>query len=59
MIIMIPEERLDEDNPEIKRRQRYFNKCKEEAWKRWKKESLRSHRERNNMMHNAKKKLMM
>ena len=55
MIIMIPEERLDEDNPEIKRRQRYFNKCQEEAWKRWKKESLRSHRERNNMMHNAKK----
>ena len=30
MIIMIPEERLDEDNPEIKRRQRYFNKCKVE-----------------------------
>ena len=27
--IMIPEERLDEDNPEIKRRQRYINRCKE------------------------------
>ena len=35
--IMISEERLDEDTPEIKRRQRYINKCKEVAWKRWKK----------------------
>ena len=34
--IMIPEERLDEDTPEIKRRQRYINKCKEAARKRWK-----------------------
>ena len=29
--IMIPEERLDEDSPEIKRRQRYINKGKEAA----------------------------
>ena len=34
---MIPEERLDEDTPEIKRRQRYINMCKKAAWKRWKK----------------------
>ena len=34
---MIPEERLDEDTPEIKRRQRFINKCKEAAWKKWKK----------------------
>ena len=35
--IMVPEERLDEDASEIKRRQRYINKCQEAAWKRWKK----------------------
>ena len=29
--IMIPEERLDEDSPVIKRRQRYINKGKEAA----------------------------
>ena len=52
--LMIPEERLDEDTPEIKRRQRYINKCKEAAWKRWKKEYLGSLRERRNMMDNTK-----
>ena len=26
--LMIPEERLDEDTPEMKRRQRYINKCR-------------------------------
>ena len=43
--IMIPEERLDEDSPEIKRRQRNINKSKEAEWKRWKRENLRSLRE--------------
>ena len=52
--IIIPQERLDEDTPEIKRRQRYITKCKEAAWKRWKKEYFRSLRERHNMMHNTK-----
>ena len=52
--LMIPEKRLDEDTPEIKRRQRYINKCKEAAWKRWKKEYLGSLRERRNMMDNIK-----
>ena len=52
--IMIPEERLDEDNPVIKRSQRYINKCKKGAWKRWEKEYLRSLRERHNMMYNTK-----
>ena len=32
--IIIPQERLDEDTPEIKRRQRYITKCKKAAWKR-------------------------
>ena len=35
--IMIPEDRKDEDIPEIKRRQRYISKCKEATWKRWEK----------------------
>ena len=52
--IIIPQERLDEDTPEIKRRQRYITKCKKAAWKRWKKEYLRSLRERHSMMHNTK-----
>ena len=51
---MIPEGQLDEETPEIKTRQRYINKCKEAAWKRRKREYLRSLPERHNMMHNTK-----
>ena len=51
---MIPEELLEEDTPELKRPQRYINNCKEAAWKRWKKEYLRSLQERHNMMNNIK-----
>ena len=36
--IMIPEEELDDDTPEIRSRPRYISKCKEAAWERWKKE---------------------
>ena len=35
--IMIPDERLDEDTPEIKRHQSYITKCKEATKKIWKK----------------------
>ena len=35
--------------------QRYINRYKEAAWKRWKKEYLLSLREKDNMMHNTKK----
>ena len=52
--IMIPEERLYQDTPKIESPQRYISKCKEAAWKRWKKEYLRSLRERHNMMYNTK-----
>ena len=52
--IIIPQERLDEDTPEIKRRQLYINKFKEVAWETWKKKYLRSLREKHNMMHNTK-----
>ena len=47
---MIPDNLLDEDTPEIKRRQRYINKCKETAWKRRKKGYLRSLREKHNVL---------
>ena len=36
-VIIIPNGRLDEDTPEIKRCQHYINKCKEAAWKGWRK----------------------
>lgn len=32
---MISDERLDEDNPEVRRHQRCISKCTETAWKRW------------------------
>ena len=32
--LLVPEEDLDEDFPEMKRRQRYLNKCKDAAWTR-------------------------
>ena len=51
---MIPNNLLDEDTPEIKRRQRYINKSKETAWKRKKKGYLRCLREKHNMLHNTK-----
>ena len=51
--LLVPEEDLDEDVPEMKRRQRYINKCKDEAWTRWTKEYLNTLRERYNMFHQA------
>lgn len=53
--IMTPEERLDEDNPEIKRYHSYINKCEEATWKEWRKEFLRSLQERHNMVYNTNK----
>ena len=52
--VIIPKERLDEDIPEIERRQRYISKSIEAAWKRWEKKGLRSLCERHNMMYNIK-----
>ena len=51
--LLVPEEDLDEV-PEIKRRQRYINKCKDAAWTRWWKEYLKVLKERHNMLHQAK-----
>ena len=52
--LLLPEEDLDDDVPEIKRRQRYINKCKDAAKTRWTKEYLKALRERNNMLHQTK-----
>ena len=52
--LLAPEEDLDEDVPEMKRRQRYINKRKDAARTRWKKEYLKALRERHNMLHQAK-----
>ena len=52
--VTIPEEQLDNDDKVIKKRQRYIKRSKDEAWKRWNKEYLRSLRERHNMKNNER-----
>ena len=52
--LLLPEENLDEDVPEMKRQQRYINKCKDAAWTRWTKQYLKALKERHNMLHQAK-----
>ena len=47
--IIIPEEKFDDDDKIIKKRQQYIKRCKDAAWNRWNKEYLRSLRERYNM----------
>ena len=41
-LLLLPDEDLDEDVPEMKRRQRYINKCKDAAWRRWIKPYLKT-----------------
>ena len=52
--LLITEEDLDEDVPEMKRQQRYINKCKDAAWTRCRKEYLKILKERDNMLNQAK-----
>ena len=49
--LLVPEEDLDDDVSEMKRRRRYINKCKDVTWTRWTKEYFKSLRERHNMLH--------
>ena len=49
--LLLPEEDLDEDVPEINTRQRCINRCKDATWPRWTKEYLKALRERHNMLH--------
>ena len=51
--LLLPEEDLDEDVSEMKRRQRYIDKCKDAAWTRWTEEYFKHLRERNNILHQA------
>ena len=44
--LLLPEEDLDENVPEMKRRQRYISKPKDAAWTRWTKEYLKALREK-------------
>ena len=48
-IINIPDIELEEDNPDIRKRKRYINKCKQAAWRRWSNDYLKALRERHNM----------
>ena len=52
--LLLPEEDLNEDVPEMKRRQRYIDKYKDAAWARWTKKYLKGVRERHDMLHQAK-----
>ena len=48
-IISVSDIQLEDDNPDIRKRQRYINKCKQAAWRRWSNDSLKELRERHNM----------
>ena len=48
-IIYVPDIELDEGNPDIRKRQRYINRCKKAAWRRWNNDYLKALRERHNM----------
>ena len=48
-IINIPDIQLEEDNPDIRKRQQYINRCKQAAWRRWSNDHLKALRERHNM----------
>ena len=52
--LLLPNEDLHEDIPNMKRQQHYINKCKDAAWSRWTKEYLKALRERHNMLCQAK-----
>ena len=48
-IINVPDIELDEDNPDIRKRQPYINRCKEAAWRQWSNDYLKALRERHNI----------
>ena len=51
--LLLPDKDL-QDVPEMKRRQRHINKCKDAAWARRTNEYLKTLGERHNMLHQAK-----
>ena len=52
--LLLPEEDLYKDVPEMKKGQRYIDKCKDAAWTRWTKEYLKALRESHNILYQGK-----
>ena len=46
---MLPDKNLETGNNDLCKRFKYIQKCKEAAWLRWRKEYIKSLRERHNM----------
>ena len=51
---LIPEEDLDEEDADLRKRARYLRRCKDVLWGRWTGEYLKSLRERHNLKHKTK-----
>ena len=51
---LIPEEDLDEEDADLRKRARYLRRCKDVLWSRWTGEYLKSLRERHNLKHKTK-----
>ena len=51
---LIPDEHLDDEDPDMRKRARYLRRCKQVLWSRWSGEYLKSLRERQNLKHKTK-----
>ena len=51
---LIPDEDLDEEDLDLRKRVRYLRRCKDVLWSRWTGEYLKSLRERHNLKHKTK-----
>ena len=51
---LIPDEHLDDEDPDMRKRARYLRRCKQVLWSRWSGEYLKSLRERHNVKHKTK-----
>jgi hypothetical protein len=51
---LIPDEDLDEEDSDMKKRAKYLRRCKDVLWSRWTGEYLKSLRERHNLKHKTK-----
>ena len=51
---LIPDEHLDDEDPDMRKRARYLRRCKQVLWSRWSGEYLKLLRERHNLKHKTK-----
>ena len=51
---LIPDEHLDDEDPDMRKRARYLRRCKQVLWSRWSGEYLKSLRLRHNLKHKTK-----